>query len=109
MIFQESDTVIRVGVPALRYATIGLLFLPLSIPINMLYQSTRRAGVASFLSLLRSGALLIPTLLITVHLWGLTGIQISQPIADVLAGLVSIPFIVHNVRKKEDCQNVNKL
>ena len=108
-IFQESEAVIRVGVPALRYATVGLLFMPLSIPINMLYQSTRRAGIASFLSLLRSGALLIPTLLITVHFWGLLGVQISQPIADALTGLISLPFILHNVRKKEDCQNVNKL
>ena len=108
-IFQKSETVIDVGVPALRYSTIGLLFLPLSIPINMLYQSTRRAGVASFLSILRSGALLIPTLLITVHFWSLLGIQISQPISDVLTGLISIPFIVHNLKKTDDCQNVNKL
>ena len=108
-IFQKSETVIDVGVPALRYSTIGLLFLPLSIPINMLYQSTPRAGVASFLSILRSGALLIPTLLITVHFWSLLGIQISQPISDVLTGLISIPFIVHNLKKTDDCQNVNKL
>ena len=103
-IFQESEAVISVGAPALRYATIGLLFLPLSVPVNMLYQSIRRAGVASFLSILRSGAMLIPTLLITVHFWELTGIQISQPIADILTGLVSIPFIIHFLRSSEDCE-----
>ena len=107
--FQESEEVIRVGAPALRYATVGLLFLPLSIPVNMLYQSTRRAGIASVLSLLRSGALLIPALLITVRFWGLTGIQISQPISDALTGLISIPFIVHNLRKRKDREDVNKL
>ena len=103
-IFQESEAVIAVGAPALRYATLGLLFLPLSVPVNMLYQSIRRAGVASFLSILRSGAMLIPALLITVHFWGLTGIQISQPIADILSGLVSIPFIIHFLRSSEDCE-----
>ena len=101
-LFQKSETVIRIGTPALRYATVGILFLPLSVPINMLYQSIRRAGVASFLSILRSGAALIPTLLLTVHFWGLTGIQISQPISDVITGLVCIPFTLHFLRSKEE-------
>ena len=106
-IFQESETVIGVGVPALRYATIGLLFLPLSVPINMLYQSIQHAGTASFLSILRSGAILIPALLITTRLWGLLGVQISQPIADALTGLISIPFMLHFLRQKHG-QNMNK-
>jgi putative MATE family efflux protein len=100
-VFQKSERVIEIGTPALRYATLGLLFLPLSVPVNMLYQSIRRAGVASFLSILRSGAMLIPTLLITTSLWGLVGIQISQPIADMLTGLCSIPFTVHFLRQKK--------
>lgn len=99
-VFQKSERVIEIGTPALRYATLGLLFLPLSVPVNMLYQSIRCAGVASFLSILRSGAMLIPTLLITTSLWGLVGIQISQPIADMLTGLCSIPFTVHFLRQK---------
>lgn len=100
-LFQKSERVIEIGTPALRYATLGLLFLPLSVPVNMLYQSIRHAGVASFLSILRSGAMLIPTLLITTTLWGLVGVQISQPIADMLTGLCSIPFIVHFLRQKK--------
>jgi len=66
----------------------------------MLYQSIRKAGIASILSTLRSGALLIPTLLIGVPILGLTGIQIAQPIADVLTGIISIPFIFHFLRKE---------
>ena len=97
--FQKSAEVVRVGVPALRFATVGLLFLPLSVPVNMLYQSIRRADVASFLSILRSGAVLIPTLLITVHFFGLLGIQLSQPLSDCITGLISIPFTIHFLRK----------
>lgn len=98
--FQKSDEVVRIGVFALRCACIGVLFLSLSVPVNMLYQSIRKAGVSSFLSLLRSGLTLIPTLLLTTHFFGLTGIQISQPIADILTGLISIPFILHFLNKK---------
>ena len=97
-LFQESPAVIKIGSTALRYAAGALMFMPLSIPVNMLYQSIQKSGIASFLSMLRSGALLIPTLLIGVPLLGLTGIQIAQPLSDVLTGLISIPFIIHFLR-----------
>ena len=83
---------------ALRYAMVGVLFLPLSVPVNMLFQSIRRAGIASFLSIMRSGALFLPTIVIMHTLLGQTGIMLSQPIADVLTGLVSIPFILYFLR-----------
>ncbi len=93
-LFQESPRVIEVGSLALRFAAVSLMFMPLSIPVNMLYQSIQKSGIASFLSMLRSGALLIPALLIGVPLLDLLGVQLAQPIADVLTGLISIPFIV---------------
>ena len=101
-IFQKSERVIEIGTPALRYATVGLLFLPLSVPVNMLYQSIRKAGIASFLSILRSGAMLIPTLLIGSHFLGLQGILLAQPISDCLTGLTCIPFVIHFLRTTPD-------
>ena len=101
-LFQKEPRVIEIGTPALRYATVGLLFLPLSVPVNMLYQSIRKAGVASFLSILRSGAVLIPVLLVGVHFLQLTGILMAQPISDCITGLISIPFIVHFLKKTPD-------
>jgi Na+-driven multidrug efflux pump len=100
LLFQKLEEVVTIGAKALRFAAVGLMFMPLTIPINMLYQSIRKAGIASILSTLRSGALLIPTLLIGVPILGLTGIQIAQPIADVLTGIISIPFIFHFLRKE---------
>lgn len=98
--FQKSEAVIEVGVFALRCACIGTMFLPLSIPVNMLYQSTRQVKASTFLSMLRSGLMFIPTLLITTNLWGLLGVQISQPLADILTGFVSVPFVISFLRKK---------
>lgn len=98
-IFQEEESVVQIGIPALHYATVGLLFLPLSVPVNMLYQSIRKAGVASFLSILRSGAILIPVLLLGVHFLELQGILLAQPISDCITGLISIPFIIYFLKK----------
>ena len=97
-IFQKSEAVIAIGSTALRFAAVGMLFLPFSVPVNMLYQSIQQPTISSILSLIRSGAVTIPMLLICVPLLGLTGVQIAQPTADVLAGLLSIPFIIRFLR-----------
>ena len=93
-IFQKAPEVIAIGAPALRYAAIGMIFMSLSVPVNMLYQSIQQPTISSILSLLRSGAITIPMLLICVPAFELLGIQIAQPTADVLSGLISVPFIV---------------
>lgn len=97
-LFQKNEEVIRIGARALRFVSVGLLFAPLSIPVNMLYQSIRKPGISSVLSLVRSGAVSIPLLLIGVPIWGLTAIQIAQPTADVIAGIISAPFVIHFLR-----------
>ena len=105
--FQESEAVVEIGTFALRFACVGVMGLPLSVPVNMLYQSIRRAGIASLLSLLRSGALFIPVLFVAAYFFELRGIQSAQPIADILTGLVSIPFILtflhqdHSIERKK--------
>ncbi len=98
-LFQKSPQVIEIGRYALRWSSVGVLFMTLSVPVNMLYQSIRRPEISSFLSMLRSGLAFIPVLLLTTRLWGMVGVQISQPLADILTGLISIPFILHYLIK----------
>ena len=100
-IFQKQQDVIRIGATALRFTAFGMMFMPFSVPVNMLYQSIQQPTISSILSLIRSGAVTIPLLLIGVPLLGLTGIQIAQPTADIIAGLISIPFIIRFLRSKE--------
>ncbi|MBR5125844.1 MAG: MATE family efflux transporter [Oscillospiraceae bacterium] len=99
-IFQKSPEVIAIGAPALRNYAFGMMFMSFSVPVNMLYQSIQKPAISSFLSLVRSGLITIPILLIGVPLMGLPVIQTAQPIADVIAGCVSIPFIIRFLRSK---------
>ena len=98
-IFQKVPAVIEVGTPAMRYASIGLLFLPISVSCNMLYQSIRKAAMASFMAIMRSGAVLIPVLLIAGTFFGLDGIIMAQPISDIITGLISFPFFLLFLKK----------
>ncbi len=100
-LFQKKEEVIAIGKVALRYSAFGMLFMPFSVPVNMLYQSIQQPTISSVLSLIRSGAVTIPILLIFVPIFGIPAIQIAQPTADVIAGLISIPFIVRFVGRKD--------
>ena len=101
-IFQKAPEVIEIGVPALRNYAFGMIFMSFSVPVNMLYQSIQKPTISSILSMIRSGAVTIPILLIGVPLLGLPVIQTAQPIADVLAGCISIPFILSFLRKNHE-------
>lgn len=101
---------IDVGIFPMRAASIGVLFLPVSITTNMLYQSIRKTTIASTLSILRSGAIFIPVLYILALCFGLTGIHIAQPIADALSAIMSVPFIIYFVTKvQENTENNEKI
>lgn len=96
--FRDDPEVVAIGGFALRLQCLTLFTLSLSACGNMLFQSTGFAGRATFLSCLRSGVIFLPVLLSATALLGLRGIQIAQPVADVGAALVTIPFVVQFFR-----------
>ena len=92
-LFRDDPEVIRIAVFAMRVRCASLPFLALSTGGNMLLQSVGKGWQASFLSCLRSGLCFIPVLLLFSALFGLTGIQIAESVSDLLAGLITLPFI----------------
>ena len=101
-IFQKNEQVIEIGSFALRTYSFGMMFMALSVPVTMLYQSIRKPTISSILSLLRAGAITVPLLLILVPIIGITGVQIAQPAADVISGIISIPYILGFIKKHPD-------
>ncbi len=93
-LFQKKEAVIEVGRLGLRAASVGIIFLPISVTMNMLFQSIQKPILASILALLRSGLIFIPILLIFEHCFRLTGILIAQPIADAVTSLICVPFLI---------------
>ncbi len=101
-LFNKEKNVIEIGSVALRYYCIGVIFLPISITANMLYQCIRKSEIASFLSMLRSGLIFIPVLYIFEANFNLLGIQIAQPVADIISAIISLPFILYFALKKHE-------
>ena len=92
-LFRDDPLVLEIGVRALRFTIPALVILPISTGANMLCQSIGKAKQASFLASTRSGLFYIPVLIAASQLAGLTGIQVSQIIADVLSVLITIPIL----------------
>lgn len=90
--FRNDCEVIEIGNRALMAQLIALFFQPLSICANMMFQSIGKNKTATFLSVLRSGLFFIPVLIILSQVMGLAGVEISQPVADVMTFAVSVPF-----------------
>ena len=93
-IFRDDPDVIAIGIPALQAQCLALFFVPFQVCNNMMFQSIGYKFNATFLSSLRNGLFFIPVLLLLSRFFGLTGIQVSQAIADVMTSAACIPFTV---------------
>lgn len=98
-IFRDDAQVIEVGTVALRFQLVALLFQPLTICSTMLFQSVGANKPATIMALFRSGIFFIPTIIILSQAFGLIGIQIAQPIADVLAFATALPMVLSFFKK----------
>ncbi len=98
-VFRDDVDVIAFGTPALQYQCYALFLQPLIVLSNMTLQSTGKKGMATILSMLRSGIFFIPLIYILSATLGALGIQLSQPISDVLSFFVAAPVIIHFLNK----------
>lgn len=107
-VFRDDVDVIAFGTPALQYQCYALFLQPLIVLSNMTLQSTGKKGMATILSMLRSGIFFIPLIYILSAALGALGIQLAQPISDVLSFFVAVPVIMNFLNKlPQDRPDVN--
>jgi len=97
--FSTEKGVIDIGSTALRIQCAFLISLPVSVVATMLFQSIGESGRAFVLSCLQSGLLFIPLCLVLPRFIGITGIQLSQPLAYFLSATVSVPMLLMFLKK----------
>ena len=98
-LFRNDPLVIAIGTRALRLQLLTILFLPFTMAVEMLYQSTGNRTGASLLSSARSGLFFIPSLLILSRTRGLNGIQEAQPLAYLLAFPLALFFAIRFMKR----------
>ncbi len=109
-VFRKEDLeVIAIGATALR---LQCLTFPLSSWIvinNMLLQTIGKAKEASILALARQGLFFLPVILVLPRLTGILGIQLSQPIADLLTFILAIPMGIRILNELKGLQKEQEL
>ena len=106
-LFRDDPEVTAIALPAFQYQCFAIFLQPVIVAGNMLFQSIGKSGRATFLACCRQGVFFIPLILTLPRFFGLVGIEICQPIADVLTFLVTVPFLfpfLHQLVKMDEAE-----
>lgn len=94
-VFRKEDLeVIVIGAFAIKMQCLALPTHPMIVVSNMTLQIVGKSWQGTFLSAARQGIFFLPLIIIFSQAMGLTGIQITQPVADVLTAICTVPFMI---------------
>lgn len=89
-IFRKEDLeVIAIGTRALRFYCISFPLSSWIIIVNMLLQTIGKGTKATITAIARQGLFFIPAILTLPGMFGILGIQISQPVSDFLSFIIT--------------------
>ncbi len=100
--FRNDPAVIEVGTVALRCQAAVLPLMATIVISNMMLQSIGKGLKASITYSARNGIFFIPLIMILPQFFGLTGVEITQTIADILSLLITVPLVRTELKKMED-------
>lgn len=92
-VFTDSQVVIEDTSVALKLVFLAVPIIAIQMIGAAYYQAIGKAMPALILTLLRTGIILIPLILVLPSYYGLTGVWISFPIADILSTLITAFFL----------------
>ena len=93
-LFGDDPDMLAIATFAMRAQCVGLLFQPLGTVANMTFQSIGQTWKATFLSACRQGIYFLPLIMILPHIWGLPGVELTQPVSDILTCITCVPFLI---------------
>jgi putative efflux protein, MATE family len=101
----EDRDVMEIGVLALRLQCFTFPLMGLTILTSMMTQTIGLAFKASILAAARRGLFMIPLLYILTPVYGLFGVQLSQPASDLATVVLTIPIclsVLRNMGKSKE-------
>ena len=98
-LFRADDAeVVRIGSEVLRYQCYSFPLVGFITLANMYLQNIRRTIPAVIMASARQGIFFLPALFVGHALWGFTGVEIAQPLADAGAFLFAVPMVLVALR-----------
>lgn len=95
----SSEELLTIGKQGIRIFFAAFPIVGFQVITSNYFQSTGKAGKAAFLSLLRQVIVLIPALIFLPKIWGLQGVWIASPVADIIAAAISATLLVRELKR----------
>ena len=100
MIFSASDTMLSIGIPALRIISLSFLFAGFSIVCSSMFQALGHGMLSLWISVFRQLVVLLPVAFVFAKLGGLHVVWFAFPIAEVFAIIFSAVCLGYVYRKE---------
>ncbi len=98
-IFTDNVEVAEIGAYAIRIMFLGIPIIGFQIIASSFFQSIGKSIPALVISLMRQLIILLPLLIIMPKIFGLNGIWISIPSADILSSLIGLLILKIQLKK----------
>ncbi len=110
-IFRDNDAIaLEIGTKAMRWQILSFPVMSWVVMGNMMLQTMGRVVGATVLAVARNGLSFIPAVLILPLVFGLNGVLLAQPVADVAAFLIAVPVTIKVLKELSvDKLNTDKM
>ena len=99
-LFDASENMIRIGVPALRTISLSFVFAGYCIISSCMFQALGNGVYSMLMSMARQLFIIIPVAFIFAKLFGLDMVWWSYPIAEIVTVVISTLFLARIMKQK---------
>ena len=92
-IFDASDNMLAIGVPALRIISFSFLIASFSIVSSGTFQALGKGTFSLIISLIRQLIVILPLSYLLSRVMGMKGVWVAFPIAEIVAGILTIIYL----------------
>ena len=99
-IFEASEDMIKIGVPALRIISLSFLFAGYCIIITSVFQALGNGVYSLIISVARQLVVILPAAYLFAKLFGLDAVWFALPLAELVSVTLSTLFLRRIYREK---------
>lgn len=99
LLFDASEHMLRIGVPALRIISLCFVFAGFSIVCSSVFQALGNSFFSMIMSITRQLAVLLPAAYVLAHTIGLEAVWYAFPIAEVFCLVIAVLMLRHTYNK----------
>lgn len=100
-IFKADEAMLVIGIPGMRIMVLGYIFAGMGIIFATYMQAVKNIRQSIIINLLRQAIILIPLMFVLSGAWGIYGVWIAFPIAEIVTCIYSFIIFKRNSKKLE--------